>query len=336
MFFSRPQIAPLGWDLVGLPTPDGSKNFAGLTSDRRPVDFRFSGGWLTVERGPVNAPPDCDEMEEVLSLSISPFGTMDILPEQICDILGLTVNGQRIDSAGMRVSVRGYDWSGRTTYWESTHMMQARDDAADFIRKLAEALPGSILVQPAWRSHGRVRCRRIKFLMDSDEVAILGVRFDPARVQAMLDAEEVSWDELDEVFHYAIQLSSRDHLSDDVTGARYIRSRGADALSLAYDVAHHRRYRLHIEFPTADADAQAITRTFLSVLDDHFCRGLRIVNLETGEVLDEQLPDEEDDKSYSRTLRDVCLEKPQRYLFVGVRDAEGRPPIFYGARPATG
>ena len=30
MFYSRPNIEPLGWDLVDLPTPNGSKNFDGL------------------------------------------------------------------------------------------------------------------------------------------------------------------------------------------------------------------------------------------------------------------------------------------------------------------
>src|SRR5262252_6155752 len=95
MFYSRPKIEPLHWDLVDLPTPNGSRNFDGLTSDRRPVDFRFSGGWLTVERGAPGASPD-DPMEEALSIQIAPFGVLDIEPEQICDMLGLTINGRKI------------------------------------------------------------------------------------------------------------------------------------------------------------------------------------------------------------------------------------------------
>jgi hypothetical protein len=152
MFYSRPKVEALGWDLTNLPTPHGSKHFDAITSDYRPVDFRFSGGWLTVERGPANAPADGPDMEEVLSIPIAPFGTMDIEPEQICDILGLTVNGQRIDSAGIVAGVRGFDWSGRTTYWQSTHLMQPTDDARIFVQKLRNAFPGSILVQPEWGS----------------------------------------------------------------------------------------------------------------------------------------------------------------------------------------
>lgn len=266
-------------------------------------------------------------------MCISPFGTIDIEAEQICDILGLTVNGRKIDSAGLSVASRGFDWSGRTTYWESTHMMEARDDARLFMRKLSAAFPGSVLVQPAWGGNARVRCRQIKFLMDSDEVATLGIRYDKARLAEMLAAEEVSWTEYEDVFTYGMVFSRRDRDGDDVTWNRYICSRGAAALNLDYDVVHHRRYRVRMEFPTADAEAQSITRTILAILDDHFCRGLRSVNLATGATLIDELPDEEDERSYSKGLREACLQKPNRYLFVGVRDTPGADPVFFGARP---
>src|SRR5271168_4561378 len=122
MFYSRPAIEPLGWDLTDWPQSDGAKYFDAFTSDQRPVSMRFGGGWLSVERGPKNAPADCADMEEILCVRIAPFGTMDIGPEQLCDILGITVNGNKIYSAGVRTGARGFDWSGRTTYWQSTHL----------------------------------------------------------------------------------------------------------------------------------------------------------------------------------------------------------------------
>src|SRR5580704_8677762 len=154
MFYSRPKIEPLGWDLVDLPTqsPDSDKHFDCRTSDMRPADLQFSGGWLTVARGAVNAPHDSDTMEEMLSVPISPFGTMDIYPEQLCDILGLTVNGRKIDASGLNELARGFDWSGRTTYWESTHLMKHRQDAEIFVREASRLFPGSTLVQPAWEN----------------------------------------------------------------------------------------------------------------------------------------------------------------------------------------
>jgi hypothetical protein len=63
------------------------------------------------------------------------------------------------------------------------------------------------------------------------------------------------------------------------------------------------------------------------------------VNLQTGAIISEDLNDEEDDKSYSRGARDWCLEKPRRYLSVGVSSmfidappTEGK--VFVGLRPA--
>src|ERR1043165_1048525 len=123
MFYSRPDIDPLGWDLLDLPTPNGSRNFDARTSDDRPVDFRFSSGWLTVERGEPGAPQDETGTETVLEKQIAPFGVMDIYPEQICDLLGLTVSGEKVVLEDLSPQARGFDWSGQTTYWVSTHRL---------------------------------------------------------------------------------------------------------------------------------------------------------------------------------------------------------------------
>src|ERR1700674_363679 len=77
MFYSRPAIEPLAWDLTDWPAPNGSRYFDAPTPDRRPVSIRFGGGWLTVKRGPKNASLDCPDMEEILCVRIAPFGTMD-------------------------------------------------------------------------------------------------------------------------------------------------------------------------------------------------------------------------------------------------------------------
>ena len=338
MFYSRPKIEPLGWDLIGMPTRNGEKHFDAVTSDMRPIGFRFSGGWLTVERGPKNAAPDGPDMETVLSVPISPFGTMDIYPEQLCDILGLTVNAKKIDSAGMATGARGFDWSGRTTYWQSTHLMKDADDARTFLNELSAALPESVVVQPEWRSHGRLRCRQIKFLMDSDEVVTLGIGADRARLNNMLADEELSWDEFETFFPYSIEFSRRDR--DDVTGERYIYQNGARDLALDYRIVPHRRYRIRTRYLTEDAAAQSITKTMLSIANGYFCRGLQIVSLHTGAVLDDNARDDQDENSYSRTLRDCCLERPKQFLFVGIKKIpEGEMPvdnsIFFGARPIT-
>jgi hypothetical protein len=341
MFYSRPKIEPLGWDLVNLPTQsrDSAKHFDCVTSDMRPVDLRFSGGWITVERGAANAPPDSGAMEEILSVPISPFGTMDIHPEQLCDILGLTVNGRKIDPTGLNELARGFDWSGRTTYWESMHLMKHREDPELFIRKASSLFPGSVLVQPAWEQSAiRLTVRQIKFLRSSDESVTIGVGFNRPRLERMLDAEEVSTAEYESLFAYSVVFTRRDYSYEDITGKKSLDAWGGDKLDLNYSVVPHRRYTIQTQYQTADHEAQSRTRSLLALMDSYFSRGFRIVNLKTGAVIREDFSDEYDTKSYSNSLRDNCLERPRQYLSVGVSNkpddgATVDNPVFFAARP---
>ena len=320
----------------GWPVPNGTKHFEAITSDRRPIDIQFSGGWLTVTEGPKSAPLDSPEMREILCVRIAPWGTLDIRPDQVCDILGITVNGNRIDSAGTRTAARGFDWSGQTTYWESTHLMQPKDDASAFVQKLVDAFPGSTLIQPEWGSGGRARCRQIEFLSATDEVIALGVGPNPALFHKMLAGEKVSWEEFDNIFAFRIDFVRDDRMDGDPTGATYIHDE-AMALNLTFDVIHHRRYRIRAEYPTADADAQSRVKTLVSLIDASFVRGLKVDNLQTGAVITESLADDADKRTYSSALRDEWLRKQSRYFFVGKAvsgdDFGWEPGIFWGARP---
>jgi hypothetical protein len=339
MFYSRPQVEPFGWDLTALPAPNGSRHFDAFTSDNRPVDFRFGGGWLSVEIGPVNAPPDGPDMREVVSIRISPFGTMDIQPEQICEILGLTVNGRKIDSAGVPIGARGFDWSGRTTYWESTHLMLPSDDAGVFVQKLCEAFPASLLVQPEWGSHGEVRCRRVKFLMEPDRMVALGIGPDAALLEKMLSGEKISTEDFEDTFDFRIDFVRDEAIMGDVTGSNYVNSSGGSKLGLRYFTIQHRCYRIRVEYPTHNAIAKERMKTLLALIDVSFCRGLRVVDLQTGAVITENLRDDEDKRSYSVALRDEWRTQPDRYLFVGITipgdQFAGAGGVYYGARPAV-
>jgi len=320
MFYSRPDIKPLGWDLTGLPTPNGSRNFDGLTSDGHALDFRFSSGWLTVER---------DE-EEVLSQQIAPFGITDIWPEDICDILGLTVNGEKISAEPLPPMSRGFDWSGRMTYWRSSHRIKWDDEAEILVRTITNTFPGSVLLQPSWGSGLRVRCRQIKFLMRTDEMVSIGIDCDKSRLEKMLAAETVSDDEFHSVLTHRIDVIRSDH-DADLTGIKFIRARGADELDLNYDVQAQRSYRIETEFRTDDVRAQEVMKELLAIINGFFCRGIQVVNLQTGAVIGEDRSDEEDTRSYSRSLRDWCMERPNRYLSVGILQDKER--VFVGYRP---
>ena len=144
--------------------------------------------------------------------------------------------------------------------------------------------------------------------------------------RTLLAGVRISTEEFDSAFAYRIDFSRDDRPGDDVTGAGYIRNNGAAELGLKYFTIPHRRYRIRTEYLTEDAEAQARTKTLLSVIDASFCRGLRVMNLQTGAVMTENLRDDGDKRSYSIALRDEWLEKPERYLFVGqtINDDEFR------------
>src|ERR1019366_437344 len=93
---------------------------------------------------------------------------------------------------------------------------------------------------------------------------------------------------------------------------------GAAVLDLHYFTLQHRRYRISVEYPAQNAMAQVRMKTLLALIDASFCRGLRVVNLQTGAMIAENLRDDEDKRSYSIALRDEWLAEPSRYLFVGI------------------
>jgi len=337
MFYSRPDIEPLGWDLLDLPTPNGSKNFDARTSDDRPIDFRFSSGWLIVQRGEPGAPQDGTDMETVLEKQIAPFGVMDIFPEDICGILGLTVEGKKISLADLSPRARGFfDWSGRTTYWVSTHRMMWRDDAEELSEKITSAFPGSVILQPVWVTGLRVRFREIRFLMRTDEMVSIGIDVDRTRLDTLLAREEISNEEFEDLVPFRIDFSRVDWGNEDLTGKRFIDERGAAKLDLKYEVTAQRRYRILTQFATDDSRAQQIMAGLLRIVNEHFCRGLRVVDLQTGDVIAEDRTDEEDTRSYSKHLRDWCLERPDRYLYVDINRHPSEPGQgwkFVGLQP---
>jgi hypothetical protein len=333
MFYGRPPIEALGWDLTALPVPYGSRNFHAVTKDGRPLDMRFSSGWLTLERGDPGSTHD-DAMTEVLSMPISPFGTIDITPEQLCDILGLTVMGEPIPAPD-EGSVN-FDWSGRTMTWSSTHRMLPREDAEILTAAICEEVEGVVLLQPVWRwTPARVSCRTIRFLMASDDIVSFAVGLDPARLARLRNADDMPLQEFERLLDPRIDLWWN-NTSEDLSGQERLRQR-APGLRGRYDVTPQRRYHFSIRYRVADDAARASVTRILQILERHICRGLERVDLETGEVLGEDYDDPEDARSYSVPFRDWCRERPDRFIAVDFeRDGTRERYVGYRPLPPTG
>ena len=92
MFYSRPQLPQLGLDLAevdgGLGRPS---QYRGRTTDGRAVRLGYDRGKLSVaiEDGPDGLG------RELISVQIGPRFNGDMLLEQICDLTGITLRGEK-------------------------------------------------------------------------------------------------------------------------------------------------------------------------------------------------------------------------------------------------
>ncbi|MDE1153780.1 MAG: hypothetical protein PW788_14695 [Micavibrio sp.] len=146
MLYGRPDITPLNWDLQALPEFNGGYTFHARMVDDKSVWFIYRFGFLSAGYG-ATAVRD----ESILKKRIAPIGFMEILPEQLCDILGLTVRGEKVALSRDKLAEQQswgnvFDFSGDATWWESEHMI-AKGDREDFIDAFKRVFPSAVLLQ---------------------------------------------------------------------------------------------------------------------------------------------------------------------------------------------
>lgn len=325
MFFSRPKIDPIGWDLVALPTVNGSKNYDAITTDGRLMGFRFSSGWLTVNYSEAGGSNQFFRMDKtLLEQRIAPFGTTDLYPEQICDLLGLTVGGKRaiVPEIDNRGGGRYFDFSGKITHWTSSHMMSLFYDVDGFIEGIANAFPQIVLVQMQWdEDYKNVRRRVVDFSIESDEHMLIGLGKDKKAVRNSL--EKNPYDKIEFPLLVSLGCGNKTTIPDAIKQNKNIRS----------DVNVVRECYISTTFQTEDAKSISLMSKLLGVIDSHFSKGVSFTNLETGEKIQR---DEADLFSYSNKLKDWCFQNENRYIKVGVYPPDtigNAEKVFFGVRP---
>jgi len=113
-WISRPNLPPLGLDLADFGSR-GAFQFGGHTSEGRPIYARYRMGWLTLMLE--------DPKVVLLETNIGPAYHGSMLPEQVCDLAGMTLNGvapavsaKMLKEAQQQEDI--LDWSGATMYWK--------------------------------------------------------------------------------------------------------------------------------------------------------------------------------------------------------------------------
>ncbi|MEQ1704995.1 MAG: hypothetical protein ABL867_03365, partial [Rickettsiales bacterium] len=169
MYFTRPKIKPLNWDLKEL-VDNGIYSFYGITSDNTDVDIKYRGGWLQVWHGDSGILTG-DANHQVVKERIGPPYHGGLLAEQACDLLGITINGKKpILTEEQRLQTAEYepilDWSGETTYWQSFNYM-FYDDASNFMDDIEASFSDISLLQFKWiddrKNNIKRKCRKVPF-----------------------------------------------------------------------------------------------------------------------------------------------------------------------------
>ncbi len=350
MFYSRPDIKPLNWDLTALPRANGSRNYDAITTDGKPLGFRFSSGWLTAKHSEAGGPNNYNEMKNVIvEQSIAPFGTQYISPEQICDILGLTVQGEKVSApseeevvaikANMTGSGDFFDWSGRTVHWVSQHMLMQGDDVQSFKNAILNKFRNSILFYPSFTpGYKAMTCRPIA----SEESFISGVLGIGAKVDMEnLFNRDISPRAYQNMFSLVVNISAPNRLMPDSSGKDFINKK-AGAETLQYETTNFHTYSIRAEYKNSDELSHVEMRNFLTLLNEYFFNMYDIYNIQTGALVKSG----HKATDYSHALKNWCLEKPDRYLKVGVEEkkswhvpasferlSKDDETLFYGLRP---
>jgi hypothetical protein len=151
MFYSRPNLPQLGLDLVEVSGGPGEPSeYWGTTADGRAIHFHYDYGRLSISASADRRRP----AEELLNASIGPGLNGDILFEQICELAGITIRGERpiLSEDGRREAAEKawiLNWSGRTTYWVR-EVLVTEEGGRRLERELTAAFPGLKILEVDW------------------------------------------------------------------------------------------------------------------------------------------------------------------------------------------
>jgi hypothetical protein len=322
MFYSRPNLRPLGIDLVDIQGGGACPaQFWGQTADGQPVYIRYRGGRFSV---------DCGE-RCLIDESIGPSLHGSMLLEQACDLAGLTLRGEclMLSEEKSRAAAKEepiLDWSGRTTYWVRD-LQVTQKGGLKFVDALARHLPDFVLL--GRRGETLAGGEFQEMLTQCTDGVLLASGADPLRLAALRSSDQVLRADLKAAFAHVVDLGfSWNHpASPDVGGYRVIDSVPTIAPNLGrrplpnfFDQIRREVYiadywgrlrgRLWAEFATADPKAKVFIESVIEVANECFSNRVETVDLLTGDItgtIEHRL-------WHSIDLREWSRAGPDRYL----------------------
>jgi hypothetical protein len=296
MFYSRPDIPPLGLDLTDL-GGGGScpAQFEGQTAGGRRVHIRYRGGGFSVSVGEDGAPQTAP-METPIDSQIGPALHGDMLLEQACDLAGLTIRGQTPILSEERRLIAAeeadiIDFSGRTTYW-IRDLLVTRAGGEHFAEMLAARFPELQIFEMIWVGSSR-RCVQRASLQKCERSAIFGFGVGKEASEAIISLPHVPLRNFQMAFEHVVWFTFFHNESFQPPTPIAARStirldcRVSQAIGRNVIFAGSLGGRLRTEFATADLQARKFVQDFIAVVDSCFSNKLSRVDLVSREIIGE-------------------------------------------------
>lgn len=313
MFYSRPNLPQLGLDLVDVYGGIGAPSeYWGETADGRAIHLHYDYGQLSISASADRQRPG----EELLNAPIGPGLNGDILLEQICDLAGITVRGERPTlSEGERRKAAEQawilDWSGRTTYWVR-EVLVTEEGGRRLERELAAAFPGLKILEADWDDDSPKPRRRFlprKTISQCRKSVIFGFGVDEERFARMMTRDHVARAELDEVFahHLGFRFRWNDRSSGDSLAVTQLSNTRRGIATPESDLLGD----FETKFATDDELGHAYARRLNEAIEHCFSNWVEGIDLATGDTIRGPRAI----NWYSHDLRDWCVAASHRYLF---------------------
>jgi hypothetical protein len=320
MFYSRPELPQLGLDLAevdgGLGRPS---QYRGRTVDGRPVFLTYDNGRLSV----VTEDHNKRLGEELVSQQIGPSFNGDMLLEQICDLTGITLRGEKpvLSEETWRAAAEKswvLDWSGKTTYWIAD-LQVTEEGGRRLVNELAGAFPGMRVLEVYWDHRGENSRRRYiprRSVTQCHRSALIGFGADEAKLAEMLQREHVKLADLDEVFgHYLDFQFDWNREGTPNAGERVSAKYGRPLATPDAPLTGC----LETQFTTDDPQGKAFADLLVRTVRSCFSSWVEEIDLASGETIGHP----RSGNWYSSDLREWCAASSGRFITCGM-DWAGR------------
>jgi len=316
MFYSKPDIKSLKYDLKELPIPEGSRNLYAQMTDGTHVGIRISGDWLQVRTSPEDGTTNYFDMDNiVLDQLISPYYIDDPCPKAFCKLLGLTIQGKHIESE-LVFGPNKIDLSGNMTYWKSSHIGKRTGDMAKFVDSIQAVFPEVVIFQTYRTTSNKTEVRRriVDFVIDSDDSFTLGFGISEKEKKKILENDNLL------SIPFSFHISNEDYTNDPSLVMHFEKTQEIHKKGYKYNTIPIKHYRLGTSFKTDDSFSQNVMQKLLALLNQHFSCQIERIYLKTGEVAKRVEQEDHYSPWLSRNLIEWSRRDPCNYVKFCIAD----------------